>query len=217
MKHIWRAICVAVFVTSVIAFSQTGPAEEKDIIEPAVPFSVVTVESRIGADGAKQILSQRIRYVKANGEWRQTLYRPGQGGEQASLNESPVIASTDGGVYSAAAGKTERKFVSALPDQQMQECFRSVKCLRGQSGFTRVEKVAGLEVYVLRSEIKDANHPIASTETSYSPKTGLIPLRSVTYFRDGSQMHVEATKVEFKDVPDNLNDDVKAMPQKGNK
>jgi hypothetical protein len=133
MKHMWRVLCLAVFVTSIIAFSQTGP-EEKRSIEPAVPFSVVTVESRISADGAKQIVSQRIRYVKANGEWRQTLYRPGQDGapgEQASLNDSPVIASTDAGVYSAAAGKSERQFVSNLPDLQMQECFRSVTCLKG--------------------------------------------------------------------------------------
>jgi hypothetical protein len=81
-------------------------------------------------------------------------------------------------------------------------------------GFTRVEKVAGLEVYVLRTDIKDSNHPIAWTETSYSPRTGLIPLRSIITFRDGSQMHTEATKVEFKEVPDDLNHDVKAMPLK---
>ncbi|HVG17822.1 MAG TPA: hypothetical protein VNI02_02130 [Blastocatellia bacterium] len=50
---------------------------------------------------------------------------------------------------------------------------------------------------------------------SQTPQGNDVELRSVTHFRDGSEIGMEAKKVEFKDVPENLNDDLKALPIKG--
>jgi hypothetical protein len=40
-------------------------------------------------------------------------------------------------------------------------------------------------------------------------------LRIVTHQPDGGLYTLEAVKVEFKDVPDNLNDDIQSLPNTG--
>jgi len=47
-----------------------------------------------------------------------------------------------------------------------------------------------------------------------SPKTGYIPLRQIMHFRGGSEINSVATKVVFEDVPETLNDDLKALPKR---
>lgn len=209
MKKLWKSLCLAVFITGVMAFSQTQ-IKTANQIEEAVPYTVITVEYQVNSDGVKKVLGERIRYVNAKGEWRQTRHDP----VNAPSRPSPVIASTDEGVFLKAPDSPGSKFVSPPANQRMQECFRSPHCLRNQLSFVRMEEVAGLQVYVLRTEVADPAHPLAWIEDSYSPKTGYIPLRSVQHFRDGSEMVTEATKVEFTSVPENMNDDVKASPKK---
>jgi hypothetical protein len=215
MKNLWRVLCLALFVTGVVSFSQTQvrDKEENDVVEPALPFLVITTHYRISPDGTKSDLGERIRYVKANGEWRQSRYDSSKA-ETEINKESPVFANTDEGVFAKAPGIDERKFVSSPADRQMQECFRSHRCLRKQLSFVRTDEVAGQKVYVLRTDVTDPASPIEWVEQSYSPKTGYIALRNVKRFRDGSQVIMEAAKVEFKDVPENLNDDIKSLPTK---
>jgi hypothetical protein len=45
--------------------------------------------------------------------------------------------------------------------------------------------------------------------------TGGSPLRIVTHQPDGGLYTLEAVKVQFKDVPDNLNDDIQSLPNTG--
>jgi hypothetical protein len=128
------------------------------------------------------------------------------------MNSTAVFAGTADGFFAIAPGRTERKFISSAPNEQMKECFRSVRCLEGQKSFVRTDEVADLQVYVLRNNIEDALYPIAWTEKSYSPETGYLPLRTVNHFRDGSEDVMQATAVIFREIPDNLNDDIEALP-----
>ena len=51
-------------------------------------------------------------------------------------------------------------------------------------------------------------------EDSYSPKIGIGSLRAIVHFRDGSEVRSEAVSVEFTEVPEDLNDDLKELPIK---
>jgi hypothetical protein len=220
MKNLWRSVCLVVFVTGAMVYALSlaqSPADEKGNREPASPYIVITANYRIDSGGNKIITGERIRFVKANGEWRQGRY---DAQSDTSINkpdaqkDAATFASTGEGVFAKAPGQSERKFISRSADQQMQDCFRSEHCLMSQSTFVRTEQVAGLKVYVLRDDIKDVANPIEWVEQSYSPKTGYIPLRNVKHFRDGSEMGEEATKVVFQEVPEDLNGDLKKLPVK---
>ena len=210
MNNLWRKICLAVFIIGIIAYTASfsqSPANSKSDLEPAGPYIVITSNYRIDATGTKTDQGQRIRHVKANGEWRQAAF-DGVG----SKKDSAVMANTEEGVFAKAPGISERKAISQSPDQQMQDCFRSANCLTKQQSFARIEELAGLKVYVLRYEMNDAQQPVEWIEQSYSPKTGYVPLRNAKHFRDGSEIVEEAIKVEFKDVPNDLNGDLKGLP-----
>lgn len=209
-------MCLAVFIIGAIAYSQT-PVKQENKIEPAAPFTMVTVEYRVGADGTKSIVGNRIRHMDSNGEWREMSYNPQT---ESPSKETAIFANTEDGVVAKAPDRQDKKFISKSPSQQLQECFRSVKCLSNQPGFVRMDVVAGLPVYVFRNEPNNPASPIEWIEESYSPRTGFTPLRFVQHFRDGSEIGLseigtEATKVEFKDVPKNLNDDLKEVPVRG--
>jgi len=224
MKKVFRVFCVAVFAAGLLSFSLAQKRTiESDEIEPARPFKATYVQSQISADGAVKIIGHRTRYVKADGEWRIVVHGPE--GPDASLDdfqtESPVYASLPDGVYGKAAGANQRQSFSPQIDEQVKEsekqlerAFRSHRSLKNQPLFVRTEEVAGLKVYIMRSEINDPANPQIWEEKSFSPQTGLTPLRTVVHFRDGSEIRIEATKVEFKDVPEDMNDDLKAMPVK---
>lgn len=167
---------------------------------------------RINADGSRTDLRDRIVYAKANGEQRVTPFEPNNA--TGSNPPSPVIARTEEGLFVTSPGISERKLLSstAVP-QLMQECFRSARCLSANKRFVRTEELAGLQVYVYRDNMPPSNGR-EWIEQSYSPKTGFLELRKVSHFRDGTEDVLEARSVEFKDVPDDLNDDIKAMPIK---
>jgi hypothetical protein len=94
----------------------------------------------------------------------------------------------------------------------MTDYFRSHSYLRSVSTFLRTDEVAGVRVYVLRTNFSDPANPQEWVEESFSPKIGVVPLRTVMRFRDGSEFRKEAIRVRFEPVPDNLNDDLKSLP-----
>ena len=204
MKRMWGALCLATFVIGLVAFSQT----QRDDIEPARSFVVVTAHFRINADGSRTDLGSRMLHAKTNGELRQSKHDANNATDPNK--QSPAVARTEEGVFSTAPGASDRKLISttAVP-LEMQECFRSNKCLNAAPTLVRTEELAGLRVYVLHDNIP-APHPMEWIEQSYSPKTGYLALRTIRHMRDGSEDILEATSVEFKDVPDELNDDIKA-------
>jgi hypothetical protein len=216
MKYLFRTLCVSVFLVGLLALSQAQNSNNtQNDIEPAQSYVVTSVQYFISPDGSAKIVSRRTRYVKANGEWRLELYGPkGKDASSKNSEETPVYAGGSDGVSARPAGSNLRRYVSPEADQQMLDFFRSHKSLRNHREFVRNDEVAGLLVYVLRAEFNDPANPQEWQEESYSPKTGFTPLRKIIHFRDGSEIRIEAVSVEFKEVPENLNDDMKALPMK---
>jgi hypothetical protein len=207
MKKIWNALCLAVFVVGLVSFSVSQT--RRDDTEVARSFTVLTTHYRLNADGSRTNLVGRITYVRANGELRQTPYDPNS--TLSPNNQLPVHARTEEGLLATGNG-VERKWISSTPvPPDMQKCFRSAKCISANPRFVRTDQLAGLQVYVFHDNLPDSQ-PIAWMEQSYSPKTGFLALRTIRHFRDGSEDVLEATSVEFKDVPDDLNRDIRAMP-----
>lgn len=223
MKTMWRSLSVFIFLIGLVSFAQVQDSAnrqrsedktiEVDNIEPALPFVVKYIESRVSPDGTRIIAGQRTRYVKANGEWRVTTYGPG--GHEPSLQaskESVVYAGDANGVYARNTDSDSRRYVSPAADEKMVRFFRSHHYLRNNPEFVRTEEIAGVKAYVLRTEIKDPANSKEWVEESYSPRTGFNPLRTIIHLRDGSQLRIEAVSIEFTEVPENLNDDLQRLP-----
>ena len=225
MKKIWRGLCLAVFLIGVISFPHIhkraigSQVQDKTLsfndTEPAQSFIAKSVDSKVDPGGKVTVTGSRTRYVKANGEWREVIRR--QSNPDAPSQQSERIAIYGGtvdGVYEKKSDPSSRRYVSDSADQQMLQVFRSHNYLRNHPEFVRTEQVAGLIVYVLRTEVRDPANQQEWIENSYSPKTGLNPLRLIMHFRDGSEIRDEALSVEFTEVPETLNDDLKAPPIK---
>jgi hypothetical protein len=223
VKNIWRGLSLAIFLIGIISFSQVqhganrlraqDQVYEPNDVEPIHPFVARYVDYRVALDGTRVIAGRSTRYVNANGEWRAVSY--GSKGDEASLEGSKqvvVYAGGPEGIYARGKGSDFRKYVSPGADEKMQRLFRSRNYLRSVGSFVRTDVIAGLEVYVLRTEIRDPANPEKWIEKSYSPKTGFNPLRSTIHFDDGSEFRTEAQTIEFRDVPDNLNADINALP-----
>ncbi|HTG14589.1 MAG TPA: hypothetical protein VK747_04895, partial [Blastocatellia bacterium] len=153
---------------------------------------------------------------KANGEYRYIVYGPDGPKDDNPLSKHSdrltIYAALSDGVYTKGVGSNTLTYESPRADDKAMEFFRSHKSLRNNRDFVRTDEVAGLKVYVMRTEIKDPAAEIEWIETSYSPKTGLVALRDIVHFRNGSEVRSEAVSVEFKEVPEDLNDDIKDLP-----
>lgn len=208
MKRIFGALCLVVFLVGLVTYSRT----KSNDIEPATSYVVIMEHFRISANGSRTELAPRITYAKANGEMRQMPYDPNNG--QNLNRQAPSVARFEEGLFATAAGAAERNLISSTSvPLEMQQCFRSDACLRGNPRFVRTDKVAGLQVYVFHDNVP-APQPMEWIEQSYSPKTGFLELRKVRHFRDGSEDVLQATSVEFKNVPDDLNNDIRSLPVK---
>jgi len=217
MKKIRRvlSLCVSIFgLISLIHINEQAfglqPQEKTyhyDDLEPAQSFVANFVSSSLDPNGNVSVTATRTRYVKANGEWREVILRKG-------TPAVTIYCGTIDGVYEKRAGSSSRRFVSEAANEQMRMAFRSPKSLQAHPEFVRTDQVAGLTVYVHRNEIKNPDYKGYWIETSYSPKTGLNPLRTIMHFGDGSETKTEAVSVEFSEVPESLNEDLTSSPAK---
>jgi hypothetical protein len=216
MKYTLRASCVAVFVVGLLALSQAQDSINLQTnTEPAQPYVVTYVQYENSPQGNVKVTGRQTRYVKANGEWRLELYGPkGKDPLSKDSRETPVYAGGPDEVSAKGAGSTFRRYVSPPANQQMIDLFRSHNYLRHDREFVRTDVVAGLVVYVLRAVVTDSADAQEWIEQSYSPKTGYIPLRTVIHMRNGTEVRVEAESVEFKEVLEDLNDDMRALPMR---
>lgn len=225
VKNSLRGLCIAMFIFGAILFVQAhknanalrSTVQSVDVgdAEPAQPFTVEYVSSSIGADGAVTVTGRTTRYVKADGEWRLELRRnTGKPGAPEEWGEARVYAGTEGGVFQSENNAKSRSYVSPSDDQTTLRSYRSRNYLRNHPEFFRMDEVVGFEVYVFRVNISDTANPGYWMETSYSPRTGITPLRTVRHSSDGSETRQEAIAVEFKNVPEDLNGDLKALPIK---
>lgn len=210
MQKVWRAMCVVVFITGAVSYSQVSQVRSEETgVEPATSFVVTYTDSTVSPDGTVTVTGWHIRYVKADGEWRLVLHGPKS---DSGAVAPPVFAGTPEGLFGKGSGSDHRKLFAPPPPKELSEAFRSHEFFANHKQMARTDQVAGLKVYVLRTEIVNPESPQQWVEISYSPKTGRHPLRSIDHLRDGSEIRSEATKVEFKEIPDDLNADVKALP-----
>ena len=231
MRKIWRGASLAVFLVGLISFAQVRPnttnslAQDKETganqvqdkenspgdVEPARAFVLDSVQTHIDANGVASPPAYSTRYVKANGEWRLGPYgfKPEDAATNKGLN---FYAGTPEGVVAKRGGSDSLRSVSPSPDEEKVNYFRRHSSLRSNPRFVRTEQLAGLEVYVLRTEFDDSR-PEQWLEVSYSPMTGPTPLRHIFHFRDGSEMRKEAIRIKFQEVPEDLNNDLKALPK----
>jgi hypothetical protein len=225
MKKVWRGFCLVAFLIGLISFPHLhkraigSQVQDKkvslDDAEPAQSFIAESVDSRVDPSGKVTVTGSRTRYVKANGEWREVIRRQSNPNSLSQQSERiTVYAGTVDGVYEKKNDPASRRYVSDSADQQMLEVFRSHNYLRNHPEFVRTEQVAGLITYVLRTEVRDPANQEYWTENGYSPKTGLNPLLTIIHFRDGSEIRGETLSIEFTEVPETLNDDLKAPPIK---
>jgi hypothetical protein len=226
MKKGFRAFCLIVFFIGILSFPPAWGQQKNDTeIEPSRPFVAVSYLADYTPDGKKTITAWRTRYVKANGEFRVVMHGLDEaaafayGAADSSGTSSTVLAGTAEGVFIKPSGAIERKspgFSSADKSwdssvlERLDKRFHSHSFLRNHPEFVRMDKVAGLEVYVMRT-VADGYW----IEESHSPLTGITPLRVVMHQLDGTEYTIETVKVEFRDVPDNLNEDIKALPGTG--
>jgi hypothetical protein len=227
MKKGFQALCLIVFGIGALSLSLAWGKKQNDI-EPSRPFVVVYYEAESTPDGHKTITSWRTRFVKANSEFKIVMHGSDEAAAFAdsatgpSETSSTVIVGMPEGVYVKPFGSTERKSVSPAPvnaseipldttgPEKQDKQFHSHSFLRNHPEFVRMDKVAGFEVYVLKVVT-----PEYWVENCYSPLTGRIPLRSVLHQLNGTEYITETAKIEFRDVPENLNDDIKALPNTG--
>lgn len=215
MKNAYRVACLAIFVAGLVVYSHTANKRDSQAAvqeiqpyadaEPARSHVVTYVHSEVAPDGSVRVVGTRIRYVKANGEFKSIM--------RGSDDKEPIIYSgLSDDTYLKPGNSPERTLLTPSPQNALDvlgNAFRSAAFLRNHKTFVRMDEVAGLEVFVLRAE-RGGDW----METSYSPKTGTTPLRSIDAFSDGSKVIIEATKVQFVDVPDDLNGDMEALPVK---
>lgn len=223
VKNSLRGLCIVVFIFGAILFLQAhknanalrSTVQSIDVsdAEPAQPFTVEYVTTSIGTDGTVTVIGRTTRYVKADGEWRLELHRnTAKPGSPEAFGETMVYAGTAGGVFKKENNAESLSYVSQSDDQTTLHSYRSGNYLRHHPEFFRMDEVAGLDVYVFRVEIRDAAQPGYWMEISRSPRTGITPLRTVRHSSDGSETRQEAVAVVFKNVPEDLNKDVKALP-----
>lgn len=227
MKHTLRGLCVVVFLIGAGAFLQaqigsggTSPAGQSpagqsvDVsdAQSSQPFVIEYVSSSVDPNGIGTVTGSKTRYVKADGEWRIVIRRNhGQAVPPEGAKEVAVYGGTPEGVYEKKDSSMKRRYVSPSSDQTILRLYRSPNYLRSHPDFVRTDEVAGIKVYVLRTWVDPANAG-QWEEISYSPSTGLAPLRTVTHFSDGSEIREDAVSVEFKEVPEDLNGDLKSLP-----
>jgi hypothetical protein len=218
MKNVFRSLCLVIFLVGIITFS-LGWEKRKSDTEPSQSYVVVYFESHTTPDGKMAISNWRTTYVKANGEF--TTVFQGSDASAAFSNDatglpgtsSPVYAKTSEGTFTKETDSSERKSMSMAAPESIEPLYHSHSFLKNSKNFARMDKVAGLDVYVLKTVSEENSN--YWTETSVSPLTGSMPLRAVIHQPDGNIYTIEAVKVEFKGVPDNLNDDIQSLPSTG--
>lgn len=218
MKHGFRALCLIVFVIGIITFSWGWEKRQSDT-EPSRSYVGVFFEAHKTPDGKMTISNWRTTYVKANGEFKTVFHGMDAAAAFAddptasSGTSSPVYAGTSEGTFAKDTGSAERKSMSPTAPENVEQLYHSHSFLKNSKYFVRMDKVAGLDVYVLKSANEE--YPSYWMEYSVSPLTGGSPLRVVMHQPDDSLYIIEAVKIEFRDVPDNLNEDINSLPNTG--
>jgi hypothetical protein len=169
------------------------------------------VEYDVLPDGEVKLSRWRTRHVNSKGEWRITMYGLNKPTDGASAASS-VFAGTSEGIIGKAGSDVYKGNGVSAPDS-VRAAYRSHAFFKNHPGFVRTVEIAGVKAYVLKDIIsnREPNHPLEWVEQTYSPRTGYNPLKTVYHFKDGSEKVTEAIRIDFRDVPEDLNKDLKSL------
>jgi hypothetical protein len=175
---------LALFVSSRINAQKTAQANSGE----QKPFVIHYLVSRSSGGGSLQPYEYRVKYVNSSGEWKESRY---------SFDGQVVTwsASKDG-LY--IVRKDSLQYYGKYDPEMIRHPNASREAITASPQFTRTEKVAGLEAYILKDSGVDAE-----TEMAFALETGKIPLRTVSTLRQGDRRAVnmiEAVGVEFRDI-----------------
>lgn len=150
-------------------------------------FVVQYVASRSDDRGSLIPYEYRVRAVSSNGGWKETRY--------SFDGRVSTWGADNTGMY--AVSGSAKNYYGESNSEVLRRWLPSAEDLKKSPQFARTDVIAGLKVYVLRTENGD--------ETSYSPETGAASLKEVIAAQRGTDsiLHqLEALKVEFRELSD---------------
>jgi hypothetical protein len=195
--------CVTIFAIGLVAFStrarQKGtnlaPKETetarlaKDALAPRA-FRATQIETYIDREGNETVRHIRIRRTSEDGTWSEVWQSVGREGQTIHTGNPAT------GEYTVGDTKESMTLPNTESASSRLSLYRNPEFLAGRKGFQGKEKIAGLDAYVFRGEIKD--HPGMWIETAHAPETGPFYLRMIQHNPDGSEVRIETVSVKFK-------------------
>ena len=182
-------VCAAVFVFGVASYTVFSfQQSQKGRIEPARAFTLVLVESDVDPSGVETFKAIRTQNVDANGDWNEAVHPIGK------VGHAQYSRTADG--VSVSNGKQSFTIPQEPRPTAVREKTRTIGFYETSRAFVGTDTVAGLKVYRLRSKFD--NEQEGWLETSYSPTTGIMPLRTIIHRPDGSEKRIETFRVTFQ-------------------
>jgi hypothetical protein len=183
------SLMLLVALSSAQVLTQSNQSSSLDTQYPARDYSTIGIEmAREGQNKPLILKSVRVRFVKADGQWKQLIV--------STSGKITLHWAKPDGIYFGEPGKLYQRGEFVRPP----ELFHSTKFLRTHSQFVREESLLGHKVYVLRG----ASEKDSFTEMYQSPEVGFLSLKTVLHLSGGQESVIEAIKLEFAEVTDQM-------------
>lgn len=195
-KNSFTIASIVIFVAGLVSYSVAKlPRNTGSKLEAARAFTLISFESGVDSKGVKQVHALRILEVDANGNQILTKYPINQNGHnewsKTEVTKENIIRSDSSGKFATSPQPFDPQKMAELHDKWRTEAF-----YKNHREFVRTEEILGLEVFILRSQSQKRQDEW--TETAFSPKTGIVPLRFIKHHSDGSEIVIEPIKIEFR-------------------
>lgn len=197
---VFTMVSVAIFVLGLVGFtmSRQKPAaltsqEASRFIQEALPpraFTATRVESVTDAKGSDKVRHIRICEVKEDGSWSEVWQNVGREGAKF------LTGNPNTGEHTLGNGKDSMTLPTKAGASSDLALYRNREYLSRRAGPQGREKIAGLEAFVIRSDITD--QPGLWIETAHAPETGTFNLRLTHHMPDGSEVRIETIRIVFK-------------------
>jgi hypothetical protein len=136
----------------------------------------------------------RVRWVTKDGNWKHLTTSIASGG---GVSSHVVISRNDGQFVS----RDEKDWELLGGPLSSDVAFRSVKFLRERQGLTGTSEILGFKTFIFRGASSSSTRYF---ETHYSPEIGRIPLKIVFRQDEWGETVIEAIRVDFTDVQENV-------------
>jgi len=195
LRSIYLAACVIIFIAGLTTYSVKSYQQSQAVrqlqyqdIEPARAYILTLHVIHVDAKGARKITAIDVQEVDAEGNWVVKRTFVGRPGEIRTEVKEHNFSRTD------TRGNQITRTTPPAKDTELFRNTRSKEFLRNHQNLQGTETIAGLEVYKLRAPEVEGEW----LEQAFSPKTGYIPLKFIHHRADGTELVIEAVKVEFK-------------------